>query len=159
MRRVGSRLALDFPLPKLKGPCTVKLRGPSRNLRGPYRKQRRVSSRKQQSCSNYRAAFAKLQGAASWGPLKIILIVKNRVTLDGRSDSGLQNIQSSSYVSGTHLRSSADQSNPPNAPCEGEGKKLINASRIRRMPHAGCKRRRFHGEGRTAAGGEVVGKG
>lgn len=38
----------------------------------------------------------------------------------------------------THLRSSADQSSPPRAPCEGEGKKLINASKMRRIPHAGC---------------------
>lgn len=39
----------------------------------------------------------------------------------------------------THFRSSGDQSSPPKAPCDGDGKKLINASKMRRMPHAGCK--------------------
>lgn len=37
----------------------------------------------------------------------------------------------------THFRSSAVQSSPPSAPCDGDGKKLINASRIRRIPQAG----------------------
>ena len=40
----------------------------------------------------------------------------------------------------THFRSSGDQSSPPKAPCDGDGKKLISASKMRRMPHAGCRR-------------------
>lgn len=70
---------------------------------------------------------------------------KNRLFSDRNRDPPLKKNKNAPRArSGcvlTHLRSSADQSSPPKAPCDGEGKKLINASKMRRMPHAGCHHR------------------